>query len=152
MTATLIQFEKEKTQIRSYQTKTLNILWVDDEVDFLKPHILYLRQNGCSVNTANNGIDAIQEVIQQHYDIIFMDENMPGLSGIETISRIKEINSKIPIVMVTKNESEAIMKAAIKNYVADYLVKPVSMTQIFVTVHKILNPNNINPGNKSGIE
>ncbi len=135
---TLIKFEKEKALSRDSFTKAINILWVDDEVEFLQPHILYLRQNGYVVNTANNGLDAIHEISEQHYDIIFMDENMPGLSGIETISRIKEINSKIPVVMITKNESERIMKEATKSHVADYLVKPVSLTQIFVTVHKIL--------------
>lgn len=137
---TLIKFEKAKTETKNIQTKSLNILWVDDEIDFLKPHILYLRQNGYSVNTANNGLDALHEISEKRYDIIFMDENMPGLSGVETISRIREINSEIPVVMVTKNESERIMKEATKSHVADYLVKPVSLTQIFVAVHKILHP------------
>jgi DNA-binding response OmpR family regulator len=138
---TLIKFEKAKTETKNTITKAINILWVDDEVEFLKPHIMYLRQNGYVVNTANNGLDAIQEISEHRYDVIFMDENMPGLSGIETISRIREINSNIPVVMITKNESERIMKEATKSYVTDYLVKPVSLTQIFVAVHKILNSN-----------
>lgn len=136
---TAIKFEKAKTETKSSFTKAINILWVDDEIEFLKPHIIYLRENGYVVNTASNGFDAIQEIYEQHYDIIFMDENMPGISGIETISRIKDINSKIPVVMITKNESEKVMKEATKNHVADYLVKPISLTQIFVAVHKILN-------------
>ena len=103
-TDTLIKFEKEKTLSKKSITKAINILWVDDEIEFLKPHIIYLRQNGYLVNTVNNGVDAIHEISELQYDIIFMDENMPGLSGIETISRIKEINSKIPVVMITKNE------------------------------------------------
>jgi DNA-binding NtrC family response regulator len=138
---TLIKFEKEKTIKKDSFTRAINILWVDDEVEFLHPHILYLRQNGYVVNTANNGLDAIHDITEQHYDIVFMDENMPGLSGIETIARIKEINEKIPVVMITKNESERVMKEATKSHVADYLVKPVSITQIFVTVHKILKEN-----------
>ncbi len=138
---TLIKFEKEKTLTKKANTKAINILWVDDEIEFLKPHIIYLRQNGYLVNTVNNGVDAIHEISELQYDIIFMDENMPGLSGNETISRIKEINSKIPVVMITKNESERVMKEAIKGEVEDYLVKPVSLTQIFVSIHKILNYN-----------
>ncbi len=138
---TLIKFEKEKTLTKKANTKSINILWVDDEIEFLKPHIIYLRQNGYLVNTVNNGVDAIHEISELQYDIIFMDENMPGLSGIETISRIKEINSKIPVVMITKNESERVMKEAIKGDVEDYLVKPVSLTQIIVSIHKILNYN-----------
>ncbi len=140
---TLIKFEKEKTLSKNSITKAINILWVDDEIEFLKPHIIYLKQNGYKVNAVNNGLDAIHEISEQQYDIIFMDENMPGLSGIETISRIKEINSKIPVVMITKNESERVMKEAINGHVADYLVKPVSLTQIFVSIHKILNNNKL---------
>ena len=140
-TDTLIKFEKEKTLSKKSITKAINILWVDDEIEFLKPHIIYLKQNGYKVNAVNNGLDAIHEISEQQYDIIFMDENMPGLSGIETISRIKEINSKIPVVMITKNESERVMKEAINGHVEDYLVKPVSLTQIFVSIHKILNNN-----------
>ena len=124
----LIKFEKEKALTTKTITKAINILWVDDEIEFLKPHIIYLRQNGYLVNTVNNGLDAIHEISEQQYDIIFMDENMPGLSGTETISRIKEINSKIPVVMITKNESERVMKEAINGLVEDYLVKPVSLT------------------------
>ena len=109
---TLIKFEKAKAATINNNTKAIHILWVDDEVEFLQPHILYLKQNGYVVNTASNGLDAIQEISEQNYDIIFMDENMPGISGIETISRIKEINSKVPVVMITKNESERVMKEA----------------------------------------
>jgi DNA-binding response OmpR family regulator len=139
ITDTLIKFEKELTQKKESHAKAIHILWVDDEVEFLRPHILYLTQNGYVVNTANNGLDALHEITEQNYDVVFMDENMPGLSGIETIARIKEINDKIPVVMITKNESERIMKEALKGNVADYLVKPVSLTQIFACVHKILN-------------
>lgn len=134
-----INLEKAKAKKENIFTNSINILWVDDEIEFLKPHIIFLSQNGYVVNTASNGLDAIQEISEQHYDLIFMDENMPGLSGIETISKIKEINSKIPVVMITKNETEKNMKEATKNNVADYLVKPVSMTQVFDTAHKILN-------------
>src|SRR4051812_5188475 len=113
ITDTLIKFEKELTESKDSHTKAIHILWVDDEVEFLRPHIMYLTQNGYVVNTANNGLDAIQEITEQRYDVVFMDENMPGLSGIETIARIKEINDKIPVVMITKNESERVMKEAL---------------------------------------
>ena len=132
-------FKEKKKKVDGTLTDQLNILWVDDEIEFLKPHIIYLRQFGYGVNTVSNGVDAIKEIIEQRYDIVFMDENMPGLSGIETIARIKEINPDIPVVMITKNESESIMKEAIRGDVADYLVKPVSLTQIFACVYKILN-------------
>ena len=137
-TETLNKFEKEKTASKESNTRALNILWVDDEIEFLRPHILYLEQNGYKVSTASNGIDALMEFEEHPFDIIFLDQNMPGLSGIETMARMKEINSRIPIVLITKNESETVMKRAVSKDVADYLVKPVSITQVFACLHKIL--------------
>ena len=106
------------------------ILWVDDEIDLLKPYTLYLKNKGYEVDTATNGQDAIELCEKEIYDIVFLDENMPGLSGLETLSKIKEIRPNIPIVMITKSEEENIMDMAIGNKIADYLIKPVNPSQI----------------------
>jgi CheY-like chemotaxis protein len=102
------------------------LLWVDDEMDLLKPYIIFLEKKGYEVVTANNGQDAIDLCREQSFDLIFLDENMPGLSGLETLSTIKEINSNIPVVMVTKSEEENIMDQAIGSKIADYLIKQVN--------------------------
>ena len=86
------------------------ILWVDDEIDLLKPHILFLEQKGYALETATNGTDAISLVQDSYFDLIFLDENMPGISGIETLGKLKQIKPNIPIVMITKSEEEDIMK------------------------------------------
>src|SRR3954464_12812034 len=88
----------------------LNILWADDEIDLLKPHILFLREKGYEVITVNNGADALEQVKNNDFDIVFLDENMPGISGIETLSRLKNIKPEIPVVMITKSEEEHIME------------------------------------------
>lgn len=85
------------------------ILWADDEIDLLKPHILFLKQKGYEVITVSNGRDALEMSEKEHFDLIILDENMPGLSGLETLSRIKETNPDVPVVMITKNEEENIM-------------------------------------------
>ena len=105
------------------------ILWIDDEVDSLKSHLLFLKDKGFSVNTISNGYDAVQMVLENHYDLIFLDENMPGLSGLDTLSKIKEI-IKVPVIMITKSEQEQIMEDAIGSKIADYLIKPVNPNQI----------------------
>lgn len=102
------------------------ILWADDEIDLLKPHILFLRQKGYEVVTVTNGRDALDKVEAEHFDLIILDENMPGLSGLETLSRIKEFAPQTPVVMITKSEEEDIMNQAIGNKIADYLIKPVN--------------------------
>jgi CheY-like chemotaxis protein len=112
------------------------ILWVDDEIDLLKPHVLFLEQKGYELNTATNGTDAINMVKENTYDLIFLDENMPGITGIETLSIIKRINSSIPVVMITKSEEENIMEDAIGANIADYLIKPVNPNQILLTIKK----------------
>ena len=91
----------------------INILWVDDEIDMLKPHILFLEKKGYNVSTCNNGADAIDMCNENNYDIVFLDENMPGLSGLETLSKIKSKHTNLPIVMITKSEEEYIMEDAI---------------------------------------
>ncbi|MDT8414203.1 MAG: bifunctional response regulator/alkaline phosphatase family protein [Flavobacteriaceae bacterium] len=114
------------------------ILWVDDEVNLLKPHILFLEQRNYEVNTCESGAEAIEEIAKNDYDIIFLDENMPGLSGLETLQEIKEIKSLIPVVMITKSEEELIMDDAIGSKIADYLIKPVNPNQILLSLKKNL--------------
>ena len=94
------------------------ILWADDEIDLLKPHVLFLRQKGYEVVTVTNGRDALDKVEAGHFDLIILDENMPGLSGLETLSRIKELAPQTPVVMITKSEEEDIMNQAIGNKIA----------------------------------
>ncbi|MFD0762165.1 PglZ domain-containing protein [Lutibacter aestuarii] len=117
----------------------INILWVDDEIDILKPHILFLEKKGYNVATCNNGADAIDMCIETNYDIVFLDENMPGLSGLETLIKIKSKRPNIPIVMITKSEEEYIMEEAIGNKIADYLIKPVNPHQILLSLKKNLD-------------
>lgn len=125
------------------QTKKERILWADDEIDMLKPYILFLEEKGYEVVPVISGQDAIESCREQHFDIIFLDENMPGLSGLETLSTVKEINPSVPVVMVTKNEEESIMNQAIGNKIADYLIKPVNPNQLFLSIKKNLNKNDI---------
>ena len=115
------------------------ILWADDEIELLKPHILFLESKGYSVDPVTNGMDAIDKVQEKPYDIIFLDENMPGISGLETLSKIKEINLLVPVVMITKSEEEYIMEEAIGSKIADYLIKPVNPNQILLSIKKNLD-------------
>ena len=116
--------------------KNINILWADDEIDLLKPHILFLQEKGFNVETANNGDAAIELVNSQNFDIIFLDENMPGLTGLETLNEIKNISPDIPVIMITKSEAENLMDAAIGSKISDYLIKPVNPNQILLTIKK----------------
>ncbi|MCK5029184.1 MAG: PglZ domain-containing protein [Bacteroidales bacterium] len=116
--------------------KSIRILWTDDEIDLLRPHILFLEEKGFEVSTTSNGDDAIDEVRKQDFDLIFLDENMPGLSGLETLSKIKEIKASIPVIMITKSEEEDIMDQAIGSKIADYLIKPVNPKQILLSIKK----------------
>ncbi|HBH50000.1 MAG TPA: two-component system response regulator, partial [Bacteroidales bacterium] len=116
--------------------KKVAILWTDDEIDLLQPHILFLEEKGYHVDTASNGDDAIELVKNKSYDIVFLDENMPGKSGLETLSVIKTISSSLPVVMITKSEEEDIMDAAIGSQIADYLIKPVKPNQILLSIKK----------------
>jgi CheY-like chemotaxis protein len=114
----------------------IKILWADDEIELLKPHILFLESKGYQVLPVVSGNEAIELLENEFTDIIFLDENMPGLSGIETMKRIKAINPHIPIVMITKSEEEHIMEDAIGSNIADYLIKPVNPNQILLCLKK----------------
>jgi len=115
------------------------ILWADDEIDLLKPHILFLEDKGYKVLTTTNGGDALDVLKQRTVDIVFLDENMPGLSGLETLSEIKNINNDLPVVLITKNEEEYLMEDAIGSKISDYLIKPVNPRQILLTIKKIID-------------
>ncbi len=117
----------------------IKILWVDDEIDLLKPHILFLEKKGYNVTKCNNGADAIDLCETDGFDIVFLDENMPGLSGLETLSKIKNKHQNLPIVMITKSEEEYIMEDAIGSKIADYLIKPVNPNQILLSLKKNLD-------------
>ncbi len=114
------------------------ILWADDEIDLLKPQILFLQQKGFTVLPLTNGQDAVDAVQAGRFDIIFLDEHMPGLSGLETLNRIKTIRPDVPVVMITKSEEEHLMEDAIGSRIADYLIKPVNPNQILLSCKKIL--------------
>lgn len=115
------------------------ILWADDEIDLLKPHILFLKNKGYNLVTVNNGRDALELVESQHFDLIILDENMPGLTGLETLSRVKQIAPHLPVIMITKSEEENIMDQAVGNKIADYLIKPVNPNQILLSIKKNLH-------------
>jgi CheY-like chemotaxis protein len=117
----------------------IKILWADDEIDSLKPQIMFLEAKGYQIVAVTNGYDAIEECREQHFDVVFLDESMPGITGLETLSSIKTINSAVPIVMITKNEAENIMESAIGAQITDYLIKPVNPHQILLTLKKIID-------------
>lgn len=119
--------------------RTVKILWTDDEVEALRPHIIFLQEKGYEIETCSNGNDTIDLVKQNRYDLIFLDENMPGLSGIETLRLIKDVRTDIPVVMVTKSEEEDLMETAIGAEIADYLIKPVKPKQLLLAIKKILD-------------
>lgn len=116
----------------------VKILWVDDEIELLKPHIMFLQSKGYELVTANNGEDALEVIDNEVFDIIFLDENMPGISGLETLNRIFE-NHNIPVVMITKSEEEYIMEEALGSKISDYLIKPVNPHQILLSLKKNLD-------------
>lgn len=119
------------------------ILWIDDEIDLLRAYIIFLEDKGYEVQTASNGKDALELCSQQKFDIIFIDENMPGLSGLETIPLIKEVDPDVPMVMITKSEEENIMNMAIGSKIADYLTKPVNPSQILMSLKKNIHRKEI---------
>jgi len=121
----------------------VNILWVDDEIDLLKPHIIFLKEKGYEVNTSNNGHEALEIVKTKDFDIVFLDEQMPGMSGIEVLMKIKSDYPSLPVVMITKSEEETIMEDAIGSNIADYLIKPVNPNQILLSLKKNLENKKI---------
>lgn len=119
------------------------LLWVDDEIDLLKAHCIFLQKRGYEVATASNGRDAIELCRSENFDLVLLDENMPGLSGLETLSAIKDLHPDIPVVMVTKNEAEDLMDQAIGSKIDDYLLKPVNPMQILLTLKKNIHQREI---------
>jgi CheY-like chemotaxis protein len=116
-----------------------NILWADDEIDLLKPHIIFLEQRGYDITPVNNAADAVELADQKNFDVVFLDEHMPGMSGLEALTLIKNNKPNLPVVMITKNEEEQIMEEAIGSKIADYLIKPINPSQILLSVKKILD-------------
>ena len=115
------------------------ILWADDEIDLLKPHLMFLRNKGYDVVTANNGRDALDMADAEPFDLIILDENMPGLTGLETLTIIKQRHPETPVIMITKSEEENIMDQAVGSKIADYLIKPVNPNQILIAIKKHLH-------------
>ncbi|MBS1559775.1 MAG: bifunctional response regulator/alkaline phosphatase family protein [Bacteroidetes bacterium] len=115
------------------------ILWADDEIDLLKPHILFLQQRGYDIIPVNNGLEAVELCESKHFDVVFLDEHMPGMSGLEALTQIKNNKPNLPVIMITKNEEERIMEEAIGAKIEDYLIKPINPSQILLAVKKILD-------------
>lgn len=115
------------------------ILWADDEIDLLRPHILFLNDKGYKVKTVTNGRDALEVFKKEHFDLVFLDENMPGLTGLETLTEIKNISPETPAVLITKSEEEYLMEDAIGFKIDDYLIKPVNPKQILLTIKKLID-------------
>lgn len=121
----------------------IKILWVDDEIDLLKPHLLFLEKKGYETEKCNNATDALEMIENENFDAVLIDENMPGLSGLEALPKIKEIRPNLPVIMVTKSEEEHIMEDAIGKHIADYLIKPVNPNQILLSLKKLLDSSKI---------
>ena len=121
----------------------IKILWADDEIDLLKPHIIFLEQKGYEIIAVNNGNSAISKAISENPDLVFLDENMPGISGLETLKQIKATNADLKVVMITKSEEEYIMDDAIGSQIADYLIKPVNPNQILLSIKKLIDKSRL---------
>lgn len=124
-------------------TLQYKILWADDEIDLLKPHLMFLRNKGYDVVTANNGNDALEMTASDDFDLVILDENMPGYTGLETLSLIKQRQPHLPVIMITKSEEENIMDQAVGSKIADYLIKPVNPNQILIAIKKILHSDRL---------
>ncbi|MBS1977427.1 MAG: bifunctional response regulator/alkaline phosphatase family protein [Bacteroidetes bacterium] len=120
-----------------------SILWADDEIDLLKPHILFLQQRGYDITPVNNGAEAVELNESRNFDIVFLDEHMPGMSGLEALGHIKASKPNVPVVMITKNEEEQIMEEAIGSKIDDYLIKPLNPSQILLSVKKLLDKKSL---------
>ncbi|MBT5614686.1 MAG: response regulator, partial [Flavobacteriales bacterium] len=121
----------------------IKILWADDEIDLLKPHIIYLEGKGYDLTSAKSGDEALDILEVKKFDLIFLDENMPGLSGLETLTILKEKYPNTPVIMITKSEEESIMEEAIGSKIADYLIKPVKPSQILLAIKKNIDTNRL---------
>src|SRR5579875_2838106 len=115
------------------------ILWVDDEIESLQSQKMFLENKGYDVQTLTNGFDAIDYVKENFVDVVLLDETMPGITGLETLAKIKEVNSQIPVVLITKNETENLMDEAIGSQISDYLIKPVNPNQVLLSLKKIID-------------
>lgn len=122
---------------------SIKLLWADDEIDLLKPQILFLENKGYQVTPVTNGQDAVDKIQEEHFDLIFLDEQMPGLSGMEALGQIKSIKPHTPVVMITKSEEENVMEDAIGSKISDYLIKPVNPNQILLSIKKILKQSEL---------
>ncbi|WP_236980609.1 response regulator [Membranihabitans maritimus] len=121
-------------------TNNIQILWADDEIDLLKPQLMFLEKKGYEVTTVSNGYDAIEEIEENgDFDCVFLDESMPGLTGLETLAKLREVNKNVPVVMITKNEAETLMDQAIGSEISDFLLKPVNPNQILLSLKKIID-------------
>lgn len=116
-----------------------SILWADDEIDLLKPHIMFLTAKGYDVTTVCSGTDALDEIAKRSFSLVILDENMPGITGLETLTQIKDSYPHLPVIMITKSEEENIMNQAVGSNIADYLIKPVNPNQILLSIKKILH-------------
>ena len=122
----------------------IQILWADDEIDLLRPQLMFLEKKGYEVTTVTNGHDALEEVEERNdFDVVFLDESMPGITGLETLAEIKKIRPNIPVVMITKNEAETLMEEAIGSQISDYLIKPVNPNQILLSLKKIIDQSRL---------
>jgi len=119
------------------------LLWADDEIELLRPHLMFLERKGYEVVTVTNGSDAIEQCRERNFDLVLLDEMMPGISGLEALQQIKEVQPAVPVVMVTKSEEENIMDQAIGRKIADYLIKPVNPNQILLTLKKNIHRREI---------
>lgn len=115
------------------------ILWVDDEIESLQSQKMFLENKGYHVHTLTNGFEAIDFIKENIVDVVLIDESMPGITGLETLAKIKEINSQIPVVLITKNETENLMNEAIGSQISDYLIKPVNPNQVWLSLKKIID-------------
>src|SRR5690625_3121245 len=121
-------------------TNNIRLLWADDEIDLLKPQLMFLEKRGYQVTTVTNGHDALDEVKEnESFDCIFLDESMPGLTGLETLDRIRQMDKNVPVVVSTKNEAEPLMDQAIGSEISDFLLKPVNPNQILLALKKIID-------------
>jgi CheY-like chemotaxis protein len=120
-----------------------HILWIDDEIDHLRPHILLLQEKGYKTTTLSNGQDAIEFVRKKNIQLVLVDQYMPGMDGLETIRQIRQINPAIPIILITKSDEESLMDAAIGENVVQYLIKPINPSQVFTACKQVLEERQI---------
>ena len=139
----LNEFHFIKITFKDTYMKPVELLWIDDEIDLLEAHIIFLSQKGYNVTKAHSGQDALTLLKEANYNLVLLDENMPGMSGIEVLSEIKQHHPQLPVIMITKSEEENIMEEAIGAKIADYLIKPVNPNQILLSLKKNLDASKL---------